>query len=423
MHYIPFHKLYRPKTLQEVVGQDVTISVLKKELSLNKIPNSLIFSGTKGCGKTSAARIVARTLNCTNLIGGNPCNSCVNCVAILQGRFPDVIEMDAGTNSGVEDARSLIEDCKFGAKFGRYKVYIIDEAHNLSKKAWDSLLKTIEEPLSTIKFIFCTTEFLKIPATIISRSQTFFFNRVSIEDNLKVLNDIVEAENIEISKELLLEIIDNSEGSVRDSLNLLEQVLLIKEDPILLSKILNRVSEEQLIEFIEYIISNKHKEAFDFINNLQLPEEVLLSKLSKFLCNLFVSKSIYRDKIGLKKVSRILDIINEWKNTLSKTLSRKVTNEFFIIRLIDLFGNVKFSSGIGDDSIKISQILGGTVEEISESQFIVTSRNGNKLYVVTSEHIPSIGFYCVFPEDTKRFIESGKNPTELLKEGIIKRSR
>lgn len=422
--YLPLHRKYRPLTFNDLVGQEVMSKIVKQEIVTNKVPNSYIFCGSRGSGKTSSARILSRALNCLNPIEGEPCNVCNNCQLILSDKFPDVIEMDAGSHSGVNDARQLIEDCKSGAKYGKYKVYIVDESHGLSKSAWNALLKLIEEPSSSIKFIFCTTEIAKIPETIVSRNQVFNFERISTSNVIDRLSKISELEGLDIEDRIIEEIAKKADGSLRDSLVLLDQISFIKNDQSLLNKVLYTLSNEDIIEFLHNIEVGNVKELFGMFTKLEVSEEIFIDEVLHYICNSFIDKNEVFVKYGKDKLYILIDKLAEWKRELSKTINRQVTNEFNILKLIKVLDNnniITDKETILSHTIKLASKLGGNFEKINDDSYLVISKRGIHLTVVTNTIEPPKGYYCVFPEDTKQFIDTDKTPIELIKEGIIKR--
>ena len=226
---------YRPNDFKDLIGQEYLVETIKKSIQLDKIPNAYIFTGIRGVGKTTTARIVAKMLNCTAFDKDkNPLlDQCDQSLAIAEDRHPDVLEIDAASNTSVDNAREIIENVKYSPVMGKYKVYIIDEVHMLSKSAFNALLKTLEEPPQHSKFIFATTEISKVPITILSRCQKFDLRRVDKLTMFDFLKKIISLEKIEITDEALYMIIKAGDGSVRDSLSILDQANIFKINQII----------------------------------------------------------------------------------------------------------------------------------------------------------------------------------------------
>lgn len=222
MEYQALYRRWRPLTFDDVVGQDHVTQTIKNEVASGNVGHAFLFCGTRGTGKTSTARILSRAINCPNNKDGNPCNECASCRGILDGSIMDVIEIDAASNSGVENIRSLREEASYAAAAVKYKVYIIDEVHALSKDAFNALLKLLEEPPSHVKFVLATTEANKVLDTISSRCQRFDFRKITKEDIIERLEEICNAEMIEIEPEALEMIASSADGSLRDALSILE---------------------------------------------------------------------------------------------------------------------------------------------------------------------------------------------------------
>ncbi|NLZ52232.1 MAG: DNA polymerase III subunit gamma/tau [Thermoanaerobacteraceae bacterium] len=229
MSYVALYRKYRPKSFDDIVGQDAIVTTLKNQLSSGKIGHAYLFCGMRGTGKTSTARVFAKALNCEKGPTQNPCNSCASCIAISNGSMMDVIEMDAASNRGIDDIRDLREKVNFAPSEGRYKIYIIDEVHMLTTEAFNALLKTLEEPPQYVVFILATTEPNKLPQTILSRCMRFDFTRISTAQIVTRLREIAMDSGIEVEDKALAQIARSSQGSVRDALSLLDKAIAYSE--------------------------------------------------------------------------------------------------------------------------------------------------------------------------------------------------
>lgn len=271
MSYQALYRQWRPLDFDEIIGQNHIVIPLKNQIVSNTYGHAYIFSGTRGTGKTSTAKIFARAVNCLNNTNGNPCNQCENCLSILDDQFIDVVEMDAASNNSVDDIRELREHIKFAPSKGKFKVYIIDEVHMLSQGAFNALLKTLEEPPEYVLFILATTELHKIPATILSRCQRFDFKRVSFEEILNRLEYICKKTKIEYDVEALKLIIQKSDGAVRDTLSALDQCLSVGDGKLSIEGVVNVlgiVEKTQILTLIQFIESNQPSEALLTVDNI-----------------------------------------------------------------------------------------------------------------------------------------------------------
>ena len=256
---------YRPQVFEDLIGQEVIVETLKNSLSLDKIPNAFLFTGIRGIGKTTIARVLAKSLNC-NKGPEMTCNTdcCINCTEISESRHIDVLEMDAASKTGVDDVRDLIEFSRYGPTSSKYKIFIIDEVHMLSKQAFNALLKTLEEPPEYLKFIFATTEIRKIPITVVSRCQRFDLSRIKSSELFDYLKKIKDKEKGKITDDALRLIVKISEGSVRDALSLLDRGLLTldKDEELDLKKakeIFGYFDMAQLIDLFKLILQGDEK--------------------------------------------------------------------------------------------------------------------------------------------------------------------
>lgn len=232
MAYQALYRKWRPRTFDSVIGQEAITETLKNAIERGTISHAFLFAGPRGTGKTSCAKIFAKALNCTNLQNGEPCNECENCVAADNGSMPDIMEIDAASNNGVDEIRDIRDKVKYAPTQGKYKVYIIDEVHMLSMGAFNALLKTLEEPPEHVVFILATTELQKVPATIISRTQRYNFKRISKTDLEKRMKYILEQEHISYEDKALAVIAQVADGGMRDALSILDQLLSYEADKI-----------------------------------------------------------------------------------------------------------------------------------------------------------------------------------------------
>ncbi len=265
---------YRPQTFDDLIGQEVVAETIKNSIKADKVPNAYLFTGIRGIGKTTIARIVAKSLNCLNGIEKLCKESlCENCEAISSSRHIDVLEMDAASKTGVDDVRDLIEFSRYGPTSSKYKIFIIDEVHMLSKQAFNALLKTLEEPPEYLKFIFATTEIKKIPITVVSRCQRFDLSRIKSTELLNFIKKIKDKENGKVTNEALKLIVKISEGSVRDALSLLDRALLSLEsekelDLNAAQKIFGYFDKSQLIDMFNLILKGDENKVIEIYRNI-----------------------------------------------------------------------------------------------------------------------------------------------------------
>ena len=354
MAYKALYRTYRPQTFEEVAGQEHIVRTLKNALATGKIAHAYLFAGPRGTGKTTMAKLFAKALNCEEGIG-HQCNSCKNCVAIMEGSHPDVLELDAASNNGVDEIRELIDKVKYGTILGRYKVYIIDEVHMLSTGAFNALLKTLEEPPEHVIFILATTEPHKILPTILSRCQRYDFNKVSEYDIKERLKAVLLNENVEYVEEAIELIVNLADGGMRDALSILEKVLAYSQNRLIVEDVLNIFaleSKEEKIKLINSIINHDMGDVLSRLNNYitkgtdikRLTEDLLIilkdvviynsSNIGNYLETLSedeafeLSKSISNEQ-ALKMIDILMDTVKDYKNVTA-------INPIFEISLIKL---------------------------------------------------------------------------------------
>jgi len=313
MSYQVLARKWRPKAFQDMVGQAHVLKALSNALEQNRLHHAYLFTGTRGVGKTTLARILAKCLNCEKGISSKPCNECNACVAIDEGRFVDLFEVDAGSRTGVDDTRDMLENIAFAPTIGRFKVYLIDEVHMFSKHSFAALLKTLEEPPEHVKFVFATTENKKIPITILSRCLQFNLNHLTADQIKKQIEMILNAENIVFDKPSAELIAHSAFGSMRDALSLLDQAIAygngaLKESEVRM--LIGTIDNEVLNDLIQYLINSDSESLLDTIDkiSLQNPDyDFLLSELLSLLQKIAIIQLLPEDsKNILKKDKRLV---------------------------------------------------------------------------------------------------------------------
>lgn len=300
MNYMPLYRKYRPQQLEEVVGQEHIKKALTNAITTNKISHAYLFTGPRGTGKTSTARIFAKSLNCVEGPTVHPCGKCGNCIDITNSTPMDVIEIDAASNRSVEDAQHILERVMYAPVNSRYKIYIIDEVHMLSTTAFNALLKTLEEPPKNVIFILATTEVHKVLDTIKSRCQRYDFRRITTDDIVNHLRMISTKEGINITDDALISIAKNSAGGMRDSIALLEQLSVLGGEITTaeIDNLLGRLSFDLLNEFSQKIVESKPNEAIEILekvyNSGNEPVQILTNLLDYFR-NLLVVKTCSKE--------------------------------------------------------------------------------------------------------------------------------
>ncbi|MDR1773380.1 MAG: DNA polymerase III subunit gamma/tau [Clostridioides sp.] len=340
-----FYRSYRPVKFDEVVGQTHIIQTLKNQIKNENIGHAYLFTGTRGTGKTSTAKIFARAVNCTNSHDQEPCNECDNCRAILDENTIDVVEIDAASNNSVDDVRELRENVKYSPVTCKYKVYIIDEVHMLSQGAFNALLKTLEEPPKYVIFILATTEPHKIPATIMSRCQRFDFKRVKNTDIIQRMKFILSEENIEAEENALRLIASNSGGALRDAISILDQCVSFSNGKILYNdvvEILGTVNIEEMFSLSDFIIKSDTKNALYLLNKF-----ISYGKDIRILVNDLIDhfRNIMVCKVS-KEFDEILSLPSEISEKFFEQAQNIETNTLIRILnvLSDVYEKVKSSS-------------------------------------------------------------------------------
>ena len=436
--YQSLYRKYRPKNFDEIVGQEKVVEIIKNQIKLNKLGHAYLFTGVRGTGKTSIAKIFAKAINCSNNNDGNPCLKCKECLSISDGANVDIIEMDAASNNGVDDIRLIKEQTDFLPTNLKYKVYIIDEVHMLSGGAFNALLKTLEEPPSHVKFILATTEPQKLPATIISRCQRFEFMRISEEKIKGRLHKIAEENEINIEEEALALVASLANGSMRDGISILESVSnlegKINKDAV--RETVGLPNMEKMIDVLGAIIEgdisktlkisnelmDEGKEPQSYITELlkllesiYLKEESLIELYSKQEQEL-LKKYMNIDKFRVYKIIKeVLNIINVMKNMENKKV-------MLIAALMNMaqMNNQEFSEGVLKENIDIKKATVNPIYQdkdknkekeelkVKEQETIIekTINKGNNEIKATKEKLDMLAIrkYMLTNKEMKLFV-------------------
>ncbi|MCC5814250.1 MAG: DNA polymerase III subunit gamma/tau [Leptospira sp.] len=332
-HQVLFRK-YRPQIFADVIYQDLAVGALKNAFKQKKIGHAYIFFGPRGVGKTSIARILAKRLNCKDPQGAEPCNVCSSCLEITRGGSQDVLEIDAASNRGIEHIRELRENVKFTPMSGKYRVYIIDEVHMLTEQAFNALLKTLEEPPAHVVFILATTEFHKIPETILSRCQDFIFKKVPLSVLQAHVEKLCKLENIQYDEEGLFWIARKGDGSVRDTLSFMEQAVIFTDSQLMGKNIREMIGYHGVDEFSEFVknLLNPENNAAVFHSVEKLFQEgqdlyKFIWDLLEFLNTIVLSQQNLLDKessnIPLDDIERVKKDFRDYdQNTLNLLTER-----------------------------------------------------------------------------------------------------
>ncbi|MDI6799736.1 MAG: DNA polymerase III subunit gamma/tau [Actinomycetota bacterium] len=361
MSYISLYRKYRPRALSEVVGQDHITQTLKNAIKSNKISHAYLFSGPRGTGKTSVAKILAKSLNCKEGPAVIPCNGCSSCADIAAGNFVDVLEIDAASNRGIDEIRDLKEKIHFSPAQGRTKVYIIDEVHMLTAEAFNALLKTLEEPPAHVVFVLATTEPNRVPATILSRCQRFDFKRITLKDLMERLAEVAKAESIEIDSEALSMIAKHAQGSLRDGLGTLDQIASFTEKRVSTDDVVSLLGMsdvEALFEAADLMARGDVSAVFGFVDLLvdkgRDPRQ-FAKDLIEYLRALFVAKNSADAKDSLnvtaetfKRIEaqadsfssvaliRLLDILSEAATQMRWEPDARLSLEMALVKMINI---------------------------------------------------------------------------------------
>lgn len=343
------YRKYRPKNFDEVLGQDNIVNILKNQIKNDKISHAYVFSGTRGTGKTSTAKIFAKAVNCLNPINGNPCNKCANCLAINEEKSMDIVEMDAASNRRIDDIRQIRDQVIYPPSLLKYKVYIIDEAHMITNEGFNALLKIMEEPPKHLIFILATTEIEKIPNTILSRTQRFEFKSISQKDINKQIDIVLDRENIELDNNAKLVIANVAKGAMRDALSILDQVISIGKKHITdddVYDLLGIFSDKIKVNLANAIFRKDIKYLLEIIdeqfNKGKNPNNFMKEMIAFFHDIIYIKAGVNETKIeglddsaSINQLINSVDILLEYEEMMKKSDSADLLFKICAIRLVD----------------------------------------------------------------------------------------
>ncbi len=406
MSYLSLYQKYRPKNFKEIVGQQFVVNILKNAIKTNKVVNSYIFSGPKGTGKTSIAKIFANAVNCMNNKDGDVCGKCEICKNFIDYGLVDVIELDAASNNGVDQIRSINDNVHFlPTKFTK-KIYIIDEAHMLTTAAWNALLKTIENPPPFVVFIFATTEIHKIPLTIISRCQCLKFNRIPNEEIEKLLISVCQKEKIKFDQKSIPTITKMANGSARDSLTILDQIATYANNDVKqkdIYKIYGLLTNEEVINFINCLVEQDYQNCLKQLK-MYYEQGIDLNNLNLAIINALIDKLIFLKtknemcltKFSLSEINQlnipiqntIYEILDIWEGLYAKKYSQKDIYDGFVYAIINSSKKKLQNAGTNKIAInkKIPPLFIFNDVEIENAKPIETNKDG-KNFMPTSDEI------------------------------------
>jgi len=435
MAYKALYRTYRPANFEEIAGQEHITRTFKNALKNNKIAHAYLFSGPRGTGKTSIAKIIAKAVNCEHAPVENPCNECDICRGIDNNMISDVIEIDAASNNGVDEIREIRDKVKYLPGIGKYKVYIIDEVHMLSTGAFNALLKTLEEPPKHVIFILATTEPHKIPATIHSRCQRFDFRGVSVPEMITRLNTIINEEDINVEKEAIKVISESAEGGMRDAISLLDQVVSYTNKKITVEDvhaIKGTVSNEKLLDIAKAIYVNNSIGAIDILDELVLLGKEaprLVENLIKFYRDLLIYKNtnveeedqlIYSNESFIELSQQLsnnmvffyIDVLNKTQNDMKWTNNAKLYMELALIKMVDRVEKQEID--FDDQLNKLRQEMAQLKENIQNMQIIEVKEeafdNSHDFDEIIEDKEPEI-----MPESTENYtLEDNDVKTDIF---------
>ena len=425
MAYISLYRKYRPKKFADVIGQDVIIKILKNSISNNKIGHAYIFSGPRGTGKTSTAKIFAKAVNCKNPIDGDVCENCEICKINSENEI-DIVEIDAASNNGIDEIREIKNSIKLLPAELKYKVYIVDEVHMLSNSAFNALLKTLEEPPAHAIFILATTEINKIPLTVLSRCQKFDFKKITKENIIDRLTYIIKEENIKnISDDILNLIAELSDGGLRDAINLLDQVNSLNKNTITQTDVLNLVgaiNNDNIISFLNKIVDcniseviktindfyNKSINFINVVNSLEnLIKDIIIFNNSSNYFDKEYEKTLFNfSKVDINKLLQASEYFFSLNNELKRN-NQRVISEIYLLKVTLLF---KKEDEIINNNKEVKEELkkDENIDQLEVNKEIIIEEKNDKSIIINNV------FYGANKEEKEKFLNNFSNINEFL---------
>ena len=382
MEYKVLYRKYRPDCFKNIVGQDYTIKMLQNAIIHDKISHAYLFTGPRGTGKTSTAKVFAKTINCLDVQNGEACGKCANCLAFDSS--PDIIEIDAASNNGVDDIRELINNVKIAPTEGKYKIYIIDEVHMMTSSAFNALLLTLEEPPSHAVFIMATTNVESVPITILSRCQRFNFKKFSLEDLVSQITYVCKEENIEIDADAVTEIAYLSEGGMRDALSLLDQ-LAANGEKITIDKILSNYGSistkfvNDLIVAIDNGDLQKVCDALEELQNTSSDYKIFIKKLIKELAHFAVKikEESVSTRLLYKDIKNMIFELNECMNSININVNPYLLIEMLLLNYIGET-NTEKTIDFSEQAKKVVEVNDTKSKDDVLKEGVASEQNGEK---------------------------------------------
>ena len=431
--YQALYRKYRSQNFSQLVGQEVVARTLKQAVEQDKISHAYLFSGPRGTGKTSVAKIFAKAMNCPNQVGGEPCNNCYICQAVTDGSLEDVIEMDAASNNGVDEIRDIRDKSTYAPSIAQYKVYIIDEVHMLSTGAFNALLKTLEEPTPNVVFILATTELHKIPATILSRVQRFEFKSIKTQDIRDHIFQILEKEGIDYETEAVEIIARRAEGGMRDALSILDQALSLTQEATLTTAVSEEITGTISLSALDhYVAALAQKDVPGALQNLDLIFENgksmtrfvvdLLQYLRDILIVQAGGENTHHSDAFEKNLALPQDVLFEMISLATRSLADikaslqpKIYAEMMTIRLAEIDSQPELSGEVAEE-------LSSLREEVVRLKQALANVGSNPKQTVSTPSRPtnSKSIYCVDRNKVQSILQEAVENPDLARQNLIR---